>query len=59
MKYCVEERKMSDRVKIGCVTAAAMYGKLDCIKYLLEEAKVPLDQWCYIASLVTTSIPSA
>jgi hypothetical protein len=49
VKYCVEERKMSDRVKIGCMTAAAMYGKLNCIKYLIEEAKVPLDQWCYIA----------
>ena len=26
-----------------------MYGQLDCLKYLLEEAKAPLDQWCYIA----------
>ena len=50
MKYFVEERKMSDRVKIGCMTAAAMYGKLDCLKYLFEEAKVPLNDWRYIAS---------
>ncbi|CAL6341107.1 unnamed protein product [Bathycoccus prasinos] len=21
------------------------YGKLDCLKYLVEEAKVPLDNW--------------
>ena len=59
LKYFVEERKISDRVKYGCVTAAAKYGQLDCIKYLIEEAKVPLDQWAISLRLVTTSIPSA
>ena len=50
LKYFVEERKISDEVKIDCVANAAMYGKLDCIKYLFgEEAKTPLNNWQYIA----------
>ena len=28
---------------------AARYGQLDCLKYLVEEAKVPLHDWEYIA----------
>ena len=49
LKYLVEERKISDDLKI-CVGNAAMYGKLDCLKYLLgEEAKAPLNHWRYIA----------
>jgi hypothetical protein len=28
---------------------AAAYGRLDCINYLVEEAKVPLHHWKYIA----------
>ena len=28
---------------------AARYGQLDCLKYLVEEAKVPLDSWDDIA----------
>jgi len=28
---------------------AARYGRLDCLKYLVEEAKVPLNDWQYIA----------
>ena len=32
------------------MTAAAKFGQLDCIKYLIEEARAPLDQWGYIAS---------
>ena len=50
LKYFVEERKISDEGKFTCVGGAAMYGKLDCLKYLLgEEAKVPLNNWRYIA----------
>jgi hypothetical protein len=26
-----------------------MYGRLDCLKYLVEEAKVPLNNWVYVA----------
>ena len=39
--------------------SAAVFGQLDCLKYLVEEAKVPLNDWRYIASLVTTSNPTA
>ena len=51
LKYFVEERKISSyEEKCNCVVNAAMYGKLDCIKYLLgEEAKTPLNFWQYIA----------
>ena len=28
---------------------AAWYGQLDSLKYLVEEAKVPLNRWEYIA----------
>ena len=28
---------------------AAKYGQLDCIKYLVEEAKAPLDNWLCVA----------
>ena len=49
MKYFVEERKISDDLELDCVVAAAKYGHLDCLKYLIEEAKAPLDFWLYIA----------
>ena len=51
MKYLVEERKISEEVKSECVyTAAKIDGHLNCLQYLVEEAKVPLDNWRYIAS---------
>jgi len=50
LKYFVEGRKISDAVKILLVPNAARYGQLDCLKYLLEESKAPLDQWEYVAS---------
>ena len=50
LKYFVEERKISDAVKLDCVVAAASYGRLDCLKYLVEEAKVPLNRWDFIAN---------
>jgi hypothetical protein len=31
------------------VANAAFYGYLDCLKYLIEEAKAPLNDWRYIA----------
>ena len=34
---------------MSCVGNAARYGQLDCLKYLVEEAKVPLHDWEYIA----------
>jgi len=49
LKYLVEERKISEKVKGVCVYNAAKYGRLDCLKYLVEEAKVPLDLWGYVA----------
>ncbi|CAL6306064.1 unnamed protein product [Bathycoccus prasinos] len=51
LKYFVEERRISSyEEKCNCVVNAAMYGKLDCLKYLLgEEAKAPLNFWQYIA----------
>ena len=49
LKYFVEERKISDEVKSNCVTNAAVYGQLDCLKYLVEEAKAPLNDWQDIA----------
>jgi len=44
LKYLVEERKISDDLKI-CVGNAAIYGQLDCLKYLVEEARAPLNDW--------------
>jgi len=32
------------------VANAAMYGRLDCLKYLVEEAKAPLNDWQDIAN---------
>ena len=49
VKYLVEERKIPEAVKASCVTTAAKYGHLDCINYLVDEAKVPLTYWRYVA----------
>ena len=49
LKYFVEERKISDEVKPYCVGNATMYGQLDCLRYLVEEAKVPLNNLVYVA----------
>jgi len=50
LKYLlVEERKISDGVKRACVYNAAWYGRLDCLKYLVEEAKLPPEYCEYIA----------
>ena len=49
LKYLVEERKISDELKIALLGAAAKYGRLDCLQYLVEEAKAPLNDWRYIA----------
>ena len=50
LKYLlVEERKISAGVKSECVYNAAGFGQLDCLKYFVEEAKVPLNDWQFIA----------
>ena len=49
VKYFVEGRKISDAVKQDCMKTAAWYGQLDSLKYLVEEAKAPLNDWRYIA----------
>ena len=43
LKYFVEERKISDELKFALLGAAAKYGRLDCLQYLVEEAKAPLN----------------
>ena len=50
LKYLVEERKISDGGKFECINGAAGNGQLDCLNYLVEEAKVPINHWEYIAS---------
>ena len=37
-------------MKESCVASATKLGRLDCIKYLVEEAKVPLNYGVHIAS---------
>ena len=32
------------------IVSAAKYGRLDCVKYLIEEAKAPLNDWQYVAT---------
>jgi hypothetical protein len=49
LKYFVEERKIPEVVKVSCVTNAARYGRLDCLNYLVDEAKTPLNDWQHIA----------
>ena len=49
LRYFVEERKISDERKGECVGNAAGFGQLDCLKYLVEEAKTPLNDWEDIA----------
>ena len=49
LKYFVEERKISEEAKESCVATTATYGKIDCLNYLVEEAKVPLDLWVHVA----------
>ena len=49
LRYLVEERKISDVAKFACVGQAAWHGQLDCLKYLVEEAKAPLNNLEYIA----------
>ena len=36
-------------MKESCVASATKLGRLDCIKYLVEEAKVPLNHGDFIA----------
>ena len=49
VKYFVEERKIADAVKSDCVYNAIGYGRLDCLQYLVEEAKAPLNDWQHVA----------
>ncbi|CAL6362188.1 unnamed protein product [Bathycoccus prasinos] len=49
LRYFVEERKISDERKGECVATAARDGQLDCIKYLVEEAKAPRNHFDHIA----------
>jgi hypothetical protein len=49
LKYIVETNNVSERVKNEYFASAAEWGHLDCLKYLVEEAKMPLNHWRYIA----------
>jgi len=49
VKYIVEERNIPDNLKLALVAYTAGYGQLDCLKYLLEEAKIRLHDWRYTA----------
>ena len=49
LKYLVEERKISYEDKVNCVINAAGNGQLVCLKYLIKKAKMPLNNWRYIA----------
>ena len=42
-------RKISNNAKINCVTSSATFGSLNCLKYLVEEAKVPLNNYRAVA----------
>ena len=50
VKYFVEERNMTVTLKFALVMGAGTFCRLDCLKYLVEEAKVPLNHWPYIAN---------
>jgi hypothetical protein len=49
LKYFVEEREISREVTSVCLMNASGYGRLDCLKYLLEAMRAPLVDWRYIA----------
>ena len=49
---CDEEKSCKQaaaRGHLDCVATATRFGKLDCLKYLVEEARVPLDNCRYVA----------
>ena len=50
VKYFVEERNITDAVKIVLSAGAAKFGRPDCLEYLVEEAKLPPDYCEYIAT---------
>ena len=49
VKYFVEERNITDAVKIVLSAGATKFGRPDCLKYLVEEAKLPPEYCEYIA----------
>ncbi|CAL6326969.1 unnamed protein product [Bathycoccus prasinos] len=49
LKYLVEERELSDEVIEECVSTSVNYSQLECLKYLVEDAEAPLDDWKLLA----------
>ena len=49
LKYLVEERELSDSVIEECVSTSVNYSQLECLKYLVEDAEAPLDDWKLLA----------
>merc|ERR1711903_326835 len=44
-----EERELSDSVIEECVSISVNYSQLECLKYLVEDAEAPLDDWKLLA----------
>ncbi|CAL6319185.1 unnamed protein product [Bathycoccus prasinos] len=49
LKYLVEENELSDSVIEECVSTSVNYSQLECLKYLVEDAEAPLDDWKLLA----------
>ena len=49
LKYCIEERKITECLEY-CVGFASQQGELITLKYLVEEAKAPLDNVDFVST---------
>ena len=49
LKYCIEEKKITECLE-GCVVFASQQGELITLKYLVEEAKAPLNNVNFVSA---------
>ena len=49
LKYCIEEKKITDCLE-GCSMCAAGEGNLACLKYLVDKAKSPLNDFQLVSA---------
>ncbi len=49
LKYCIEERKITECLE-NCVVCASEEGELITLKYLVEEAKAPLNNVDFVSA---------
>jgi len=49
LKYCIEEKKITECLE-GCVGSASEQGELITLKYLVEEAKAPLNNVDFVSA---------